>query len=181
MSTTDGSTWKESVKFHQQSANDNFVLAANGNVGLGTASPGTKLTVSGTVTATDFVQTSDRRLKRNITRILNAQDTLDQVEGVAFEWRGDEHPRRQFRNGTQLGFIAQDLEDVVPEAVITDREGMKSVSYAPVVALLTAATKEQRAEISSLRTKVGEQAAQLAEFKRRMEAMEAKLVALVYM
>ncbi len=73
------------------------------------------------------------------------------LRGVTFDRRRDEFQHLRFGEGTQVGFIAQEVERVIPEVVRTDTEGHKSVAYANVTALLIEAVKAQQAEIEKLR------------------------------
>jgi len=102
----------------------------------------TDLTASGTVTALDFNSTSDVRLKTNVKNINNAVDKVMKLDGVYFNWidSGED----------SIGVIAQQIEQVIPEAVITNDEGFKSVSYGKLVGLLIEAIKEQQIVINKM-------------------------------
>jgi len=104
--------------------------------------------IKGTVTGGSFFYDSDRRLKENIQIIPNALDKVKMLEGVSFEWIADK------TNDKSLGFIAQDVEKVLPEVVSTDKDGMKSVEYGNIVAVLVEAIKEQQKEIEELKLKL---------------------------
>ncbi|MFZ3055015.1 MAG: hypothetical protein WA091_03505, partial [Minisyncoccales bacterium] len=56
----------------------------------------------------------------------------------------------KFTTGTQLGFIAQDMEKIIPEVVTTDNNGYKGISYEKIVPVLTSAMQEQQKEIEAL-------------------------------
>ncbi|GMI14267.1 hypothetical protein TrVE_jg2647, partial [Triparma verrucosa] len=56
-----------------------------------------------------------------------------------------------FDNNTHYGFIAQEVEEVVPELVGTDELGMKSIRYLGFTPVLLEALKEQQEEILSLK------------------------------
>ncbi len=105
---------------------------------------GTVGTFSGNVTALDLIATSDRRLKQNIVTIDSALEKVQKLRGVYFNRLNSEK-----RN---LGVIAQEVEDVLPEVVFTDEssEQMKSVAYGNIVALLIEALKEQQEQINKL-------------------------------
>ncbi len=95
---------------------------------------------SGTVT-----ESSDLRLKTNITSLSNALDNTLALRGVSYNWK-DETKAQQ----TQIGVIAQEVEEIYPEFVHTDHEGMKSVNYSQMVAVLIEAVKELNAKIEVL-------------------------------
>ena len=100
---------------------------------------------TGNFTATgDVTAYSDKRLKRNIETITNAVDTVSKLRGVNFEKDG--------RHST--GVIAQEVEEVLPQVVHTDPDGMKSVAYGNIVGILIEAIKEQQKEIEELKKKL---------------------------
>jgi len=69
---------------------------------------------------------SDIRYKKNVTPLTGAVDRLLKLKGVTYEWKEPEKHGRA--TGVQLGFIAQDVEKVFPNWVLTDAEGFKTVS-----------------------------------------------------
>ncbi|GMH73937.1 hypothetical protein TrRE_jg8332, partial [Triparma retinervis] len=66
----------------------------------------------------------------------------------------DEFPEKNFDNHTHYGFIAQEVEEVLPEMVGTNELGYKSIRYIGFTSLLVEALKEQQAEVVKLRDKV---------------------------
>ena len=120
------------------------VLFANtaGNVGIGTTAPTQKLDVNGRVKSLGINETSDVRFKENITTLSNALDKVKSLRGVNYLWKTEEFPEKGFVEGKQLGVIAQEVEKVIPEVVITDAKGYKSVEYSKMVALLIEGMKD---------------------------------------
>ena len=116
-------------------------LAYNGSTKLQTSSSG--ITVTGTGSATDWTATSDIRLKSNIRLIDNALDKIAELRGCTFDKIGEEN-----RTG---GLIAQELREVLPEAIKEDEEGYLTVSPAVTIGLLVEGIKELRAEIAELK------------------------------
>lgn len=104
-------------------------------------SPGNLICV-GNVTAN-----SDRRLKENIETIPNALDKVDQLVGCT--WNRIDNGNRQ------TGLIAQDLQKVLPEAVMVGKDEAEtlSVAYGNVVGLLVEAIKDLRIEVEQLKNK----------------------------
>jgi hypothetical protein len=102
---------------------------------------------SGNFTATANVTAySDERLKKNIERIPNALNKVMQLDGVTFD---------RIDNGERgTGVVAQNLQKVLPEAVLADKDGMLSVAYGNTVGLLIEAMKEQQAQIEALRAEI---------------------------
>ncbi len=112
-----------------------------------------------------YVTGSDRRRKRNITTIDNALDTVKQLTGKRFQTvnRSEEVQEHVSKNGYKLGFIAQEVEDIIPEAVqyhADEDDGTENwnssyaMDYGSVVALLVNAIKEQDTTIQDLKTRI---------------------------
>jgi hypothetical protein len=130
-----------------------------GNVGIGTSAPTVRLQVSGDIIANSIAGSSDARFKTNITSIENPLQKVLQLRGVNFDWKTTEFPARSFSENRSVGFIAQEVEKILPEVVQTENnaEGYKSVQYDKVVALLVEAIKEQQTQIDSLKAALKKQ------------------------
>ena len=139
----------------RDAAASRLVINTSGNVGIGTANPSSALEVTGSIEVNGaVVHASDRKWKDHITTIDDAVSKVMHLRGVEFEWRRKEFTHMRFEAGTQLGFVAQEVEPILPEVVRTDPDGHKSVAYANVTALLIEAVKEQQAEIARLRAQI---------------------------
>jgi hypothetical protein len=68
-------------------------------------------------------QVSDVRVKKNVKE-MDTQAFLDQLDGVEFEYKDSADGE-----GKQRGILAQDLEKIMPEAVVTDPDGLKKIDY----------------------------------------------------
>lgn len=119
-----------------------------GNVGIGTTNPSYKLDVEGKVRA-DNVSDSDARMKENVKTLEGALEKVTHLRGVSFEWKD---PQKD--SGTQIGMIAQEVEQVLPELVSTDQEGYKSLAYSKLTCVLIEAVKELKAENDELRKRI---------------------------
>ena len=130
-----------------------IVIKESGNVGIGTITPSTKLYVNGDITANSVAGTSDIRFKTNIRPVTHALDKVKALQGVYFNWNQKAFPEKEFGTQDELGFIAQEVEKVVPEVVSKDKskEEYRSVKYDKVVALLVEAIKEQQKQINDLK------------------------------
>jgi len=97
----------------------------------------------------DITAFSDRRLKTDITNIENALPKVMRMQGVYYK-RNDVEDARE-----QVGVIAQDMETIVPEVVLTadDKMQTKSVDYGKLCAVLIESIKELKAEIDELKKK----------------------------
>ena len=117
-------------------------LRGDGKVGINTKDLTRTFYVNGDAGGTTaWYNDSDERLKKNITTIEEPLEKVQKLRGVQFEWKNTEnHPE-----GRQLGFIAQEAVDVIPE-VVEKKGEYYSMQYAPVTALLVEAIKELKAE-----------------------------------
>jgi len=146
----------------------NLILqgAGGGNVGIGTNAPAQKLHVNGSVQATCGVLTcSDARFKKDVTPVAGALETVAKLHGVEFGWKRDEFPDRNFSGDRQIGFIAQDVAEVMPEVVFTGSDGYMSVDYGRLTPLLVEAMRDLRTEKDR----------QIEERDCRIEEVEARL------
>ena len=107
------------------------------------------ITLDSSITASSFLYSSDQRLKDNITPIKDALAKIVELSGVNFNWKSGARTGQQ-----DVGVIAQEVQNVLPEAVRTDASGYLSVDYPKLVPLLIEAIKEQQAQISALKTEV---------------------------
>jgi hypothetical protein len=113
---------------------------------IGVASPTEKVEVAGNVRAIAFMYTSDKRLKKNITPIKDIDEILMSLNWVKFEWKDT--------GKKDIGFIAQDVEKILPELVHTGNDTMKSVEYANITALLVEGYKYQKARADDLEKRI---------------------------
>jgi hypothetical protein len=124
-----------------------LILDASQYVGIKRTDPSYALDVSGTIRATgDVIAYSDARVKENVETIPNALDKVKAMRGVGYNKIGEE--RRS------IGVIAQEMLEVMPEAVHKDDSGMYSVAYGNLVGVLIEAMKEQQAQIDELKAKL---------------------------
>lgn len=135
----------------------------NNYVKMDRTTSGTMLEVGGSITATGNITaygTSDKRLKENIVPIDSALDKIDKISGVYFDWSDEYLQRETGGRGSHLikkhdvGVIAQEVEEVLPEVVITREDGYKAIRYEKLVSLLVQAIKELKNEIVILKNKL---------------------------
>ena len=99
----------------------------------------------------DITAYSDKRLKDNIEIIPKALDKVMQLNGYTFTRTNAENGNEDKR---QTGVIAQEVLEVLPEAVSTDDDGYHAVAYGNMVGLLIEAIKELKQEIEVLKNGV---------------------------
>lgn len=126
-----------------------------GNVGIGTTTPSSLLHVNGVITATKIQGPSDSRFKKNIKPIENALEKVLKLGGYTYDWKeASEFPNQSLGKGHDMGVIAQEVEKQFPEAVSTNADGYKAVSYTELVPALIEAIKSQQAQIEALKAEV---------------------------
>ena len=107
---------------------------------------------NGNIIVTTTTYTSDRRYKINILDFKGGLEKIRELQGVSFDWNLEKFPKNGFNNRKQIGFIAQDIEKVLPEIVEQDADGMKSVDYSKITVVLVEAMKEQQNQIEIIKS-----------------------------
>ena len=116
---------------------------------------------------TGWTNASDERLKKHIVQISGALDLVERLRGVRFEWKspGERDVGKALDlpiNEPQVGFIAQEVAPVVPEAVVSPKPGSDQIyglKQENLVPVLVEAIKEQQVEIERLRSQIAALAA----------------------
>jgi len=129
-------------------------LTSIGRVGIGTTSPEYTLHVNGSVAGTSaYNNLSDERLKKDITPIEFGLERILALRPITFFWKSvpERGVGKEFSLPTgdrQIGFVAQDVEKIIPEAVSTSagKEKIKSLAESKIIPVLVAAVKELKAE-----------------------------------
>lgn len=151
-------------------------FVVSGNVGIGTVSPKQKLEVNGQALARKWNTSSDKRWKKNIQDLTDSLNKIMKIRGVSYNWNTEKYPDMGFDEKTQIGFIAQELEKVLPELVTTDSEGYKSVDYQKMTAILAEGMQEQQEQIDTIKKEneklqkdVQELKTQIADIYKKLE------------
>lgn len=92
--------------------------------------------------ARNFYQSSDEKLKANIEPITNGLDIITQLRGTKYNWKSDLSASANSTTLKEAGFIAQEIERILPEAVITDSIDNKLISYNSILVYAVEAIKE---------------------------------------
>jgi len=118
---------------YAENAGRPFVIMSNGDAEVG-----------GTL-----YQLSDQRLKKNINSITGSLNKIKQLRPVTYNWINSAKDSTE-----QIGFIAQEVEQVFPQVVKTNKNGYKTVAYSSMIPELVEAIKEQQQQIDELKKMV---------------------------
>jgi hypothetical protein len=105
--------------------------------------------ISVTTSGTTYNTTSDRRLKQDIEP-LQATDKLMQMNPVSYNWKSDPDGPRS------MGFIAQEMQEVMPEAVSTGDDDMMSMDYGRITPILVSALQDAHRKIEQLEQRIAD-------------------------
>jgi hypothetical protein len=107
---------------------------------------GTSVYASGDVTAGgDLISLSDIRVKENVQNLSDSLNKVTQMRGVSYNKIGEKEEK--------IGFIAQELEEILPQVITETEDGYKHVAYGNIVPMLVEAIKELNAKIEKLENK----------------------------
>ncbi len=125
------------------------------SLGIGVAASSTtgRLDCSNDVVA---FSTSDKRLKENIKPLENSLDKVLKISGVEFDWKELTEEEKETIHGNEghdIGVIAQEVEEILPQVVTTRDTGYKAVKYEKIVPLLIESVKELKREVDEIKQK----------------------------
>jgi hypothetical protein len=161
------------VVFDLDAPDATLKLSGTGNVGIGVigAAPSQKLHVNGNILASSYLHSSDRRLKKDIRDIDNPFDLLDAIHGKHFGWKKDDK--------TEYGVIAQDVQKVMPEAVVENEEtGFLAVEYDQLIAPVIEAVKHVRDMVVDVIGKVESLLSRVDALEKENERLRSEIDAL---
>ena len=136
------------VDIHRNSTSNGIKISGSGSGAYlyGYSFSGTQQTIY-----SPFSGVSDERLKENVADLTVGLDEINALRPVTFDWKAsdiDDIPNERY------GFIAQEVEEVIPEAVANRKNGFKGVKYELLVPVLIEAVKELSGTVSKLEEKL---------------------------
>lgn len=140
---TSGQVWNKSYGW----LHDYFLKQAGGTI-TG------DLTVNGTVYGKNDIiaySSSDRSLKNNLKPIENALEKTKTLTGYTFDWNSE---KQTVHAGSDVGVVAQEVEQVLPDIVTTREDETKAVRYEKLVPLLIESIKELAAQVEELKSQI---------------------------
>jgi hypothetical protein len=165
------------------SATDRFCIDAAGNVGINTNNPtGFNLIVNGTAAKPGggtWAVFSDSRLKHDIAPMKGTLDRLLKLHGYSFEYNADAVANRLALPGSQLGLLADEVEQVFPDWVGTDNQGYRYVTERSTTALMVEALRDLKAEkdtqLAERDRRIEKLATENADLKARLDRLERRV------
>jgi hypothetical protein len=160
------------LQINNYNTNNLITIDYNGNVGIGTMTPSCNLDIYGSMHVSSniyidngayfasnvlinnnlqvnglFTNPSDSNIKTNINRISGALDKISQISGYTFNMIHN--------NNKSTGLIAQEVNNILPEVVSKDENGIYGIAYGNMMGLIVESIKELKSEINSIKIKIG--------------------------
>jgi hypothetical protein len=155
---------------------------------VGKTSPSYPIDVNGSVRAYSFITTSDERLKKNIKNIDNENlSKLTKLRGVTYNYKKptssiqtksattsdttqnvltNETTDSSYYNKKRVGFIAQEVKELYPDLVYSDKDETLSIDYTGFIPLIIETLKKQEEIITN-------QSVEIGELKRKIDVLSA--------
>lgn len=131
---------------------------------------------------------SDQKIKKNIQDVKNAMDIIRKLHPTTYSFKKEEYPALNLPGDRQYGFIAQELEEVLPELVNSSEmpvrinengervmEQIKSVNYEALIPVLTKAIQEQETTVEDLTGQISELKTVNENLQRQIDDLKALL------
>ena len=141
-----GATGAVTISIGQAVATTDNVRFNSVGVGMAASATAGRIDAAGDVVA---YSSSDKNFKENITPIENPIEKIRKISGNTYDWKADLKDVHGYE-GNDVGVIAQEIEEVLPQIVTTRENGYKAVKYEKLVALLIEGIKAQQNQIDSL-------------------------------
>jgi hypothetical protein len=151
-----------------------MLIDANGNVAIGNTTATEKLHVAGNINANGTIYSSDQKFKTNQQKINNALDVITKLEGKSYTYKVQEFPYMGFSAQKHYGFIAQEVEKILPDLVSNEKQSIpgtarlnddgtgkkedyieyKGINYTELTPIIVEAIKEQQKQIEDLKKEI---------------------------
>ncbi len=135
-------------------------IGVDQTIGFGYSSGGAtgivKLDVQGVTRTAGFFITSDRKFKKDIKPIESSLEKVLALDGRTYNWRNEEFKDKNFGNELQYGFLAQEVQKVIPSLVIQSENGDLAMNYIGLIPVLIEAMKEQQTQINELKSQISD-------------------------
>jgi len=149
---------------------DDIAIMPSGNVGIGTKAPSQRLHVLGNILATGTVTSSDSTLKANIQKYNNnAISQIRQLNPVSYNWKKSAQAAGGYSDHSQIGFLAQEVKEIIPEAVSGEEGNGMGIDYSKITPVVVKAMQQQQDEIESQQERIIKLEAELKEIKELLK------------
>jgi len=164
-----GNSLMGSIRFNPPGTEKGYNIRCGGNNTRLVLDSLGNLTADGCVVGSNIACPSDGRFKRDIQTLPNALRTVEALRGVRYNWKTDEFADRDFPRGEQIGLIAQEVQKVVPQAVVPMTDGYLAVDYSRLVPLLIEGIKEQQKQIATQQEQIDKQGKKINELESKLK------------
>lgn len=170
-------------------SSDLYVNVSTNNVGIGTTSPASRLTVNGSITSATgcwnfigttglkwnvvyackgTISTSDARMKENVQDLTYGLDDIMKLHPVSFTWKHDP------AYGTKLGLLAQEVQAVIPD-VTRDGEngGSMGIFYSDMIPVLIKGIQQQQETLQAEQAENSQLLQTIESQERRISELES--------
>ncbi len=145
---------------------ERMTITENGNVGIATNSPFQRLHVAGNIFATGTISSSDSTLKTNIERYeIGALAQIQALNPVTYNWKASAQESGGYSNDNQIGFLAQEVKEIIPEAVSGEEGKGMGIDYNKLVPVVVKAMQEQQETIDAQQAQIDKLEAELQAIK----------------
>ena len=120
----------------------------------------------------NYTTVSDGRLKTNVEPVSDGLRIVNQLNPVFYDWNRNNSKTSGFEDRHQVGFIAQEVEKVLPEVVNKGEDGYRSLEYGKMVSVVIAAVKELYNKVLGIDRELASVKAENAELKAKAQKAE---------
>jgi len=157
---------------------ERMVITESGLVGINTSTPTSYLEVNGGIEANAYYYTSDSLKKEQIKVLDSPLDKALNLRPVSYYWKKSLQTDKGFGSAKQIGFLAQEVKAILPEAVLDNKEHGMAIDYGKLTPILIGAVQEQQELIDQQAQKIADLEKQLSlseENKKRVDQLEQEL------
>jgi hypothetical protein len=168
--------WSDETPFSSTAVGQFMVHATDGNVGIGTTTPDTELTVNGFADKPgggSWSTYSDARLKDVGGNFTPGLAALEKIKPVHYHYKTD-NALKLPSQPEYIGLVAQQLQQAVPDAVQTNSSGYLTVNNDPVIWTTVNAVKELNEVVQAKDAKIQELENRLANLEKTVQALNGK-------
>jgi len=149
-----------------------------GIIGINTTTPSpfSAIDVNGDIYSYGVWIGSDKRFKKEVRTLDKALDKVLSLRGTEYFFTNDEFKDKNFPVGKQIGFIAQEMEQVMPDLVRSNNGAGYTVNYIGLIPVLVEAMKEQQTQIEEKDAAISCLQNQLSSLEARLARIEANML-----